>query len=78
MAEGVLAPYPAARRRMGERAFGELMAWLDGHPLSLRLTLPHLESMSPAALLEALAAMQWSFPRAPRRRATGYSRWARR
>jgi tetratricopeptide (TPR) repeat protein len=54
MAAGLLAPYPTARQRMGERTFGELMGWLDGHPLSLRLMLPHLETVSPAALLEAL------------------------
>ena len=28
------------RPRRARRAFGELMAWLDGHPLSMRLILP--------------------------------------
>ena len=62
MAEEVLAPYPGARQRMGERAFGELMAWLDGHPLSLRLMLPHLEAISPAALLDALKGNALQLP----------------
>ena len=36
----LLAPYPAAASRRAGRAFGELMEWLDGHPLSMRLVLP--------------------------------------
>jgi tetratricopeptide (TPR) repeat protein len=50
----LLAPYPAARRRRAGRAFGELMEWLDGHPLSMRLILPHLEITAPGALLDGL------------------------
>ena len=50
----LLEPYPAAEARRAKRAFGELMEWLDGHPLSMRLILPHLETVEPAALLEAL------------------------
>ena len=38
----LLAAYPAAGSRRARRAFGELLEWLDGHPLSMRLTLPHL------------------------------------
>ncbi len=50
----LLAPYPAARERREGRAFGELMQWLNGHPLSMRLVLPHLDSDSPEALLADL------------------------
>ena len=44
----LLAPYPAAAPRRASRAFGELMQWLDGHPLSMRLVLPHLDTTDPA------------------------------
>jgi tetratricopeptide (TPR) repeat protein len=50
----LLAPYPAAQRSRQQRSFGELLEWLDGHPLSMRLTLPRLDSTSPADLLAAL------------------------
>jgi tetratricopeptide (TPR) repeat protein len=50
----LLAPYPAARKRREGRAFGDLMQWLDGHPLSMRLVLPRLDSDSPEALLAGL------------------------
>ena len=43
----LLAPYPAAQPRRRRRAFGELMEWLDGHPLSMRLILPHLDTTEP-------------------------------
>ena len=38
----LLAPFPAARQRRDQRSFGELLEWLDGHPLAMRLTLPRL------------------------------------
>jgi tetratricopeptide (TPR) repeat protein len=50
----LLEPYPAAARWRARPAFGELMEWLDGHPLSMRLILPHLETTEPGILLEAL------------------------
>jgi tetratricopeptide (TPR) repeat protein len=50
----MLAPYPSAAPRRASRAFGELMQWLDGHPLSMRLVLPHLGTTDPAALLAGL------------------------
>ncbi|MDX3538946.1 tetratricopeptide repeat protein [Streptomyces sp. MB09-01] len=53
-ADQLLAPYPQARRRRETRSFGELMSWLDGHPLSLRLILPHLETTDARDLLGAL------------------------
>ncbi|MBL1102653.1 tetratricopeptide repeat protein [Streptomyces coffeae] len=53
-AEQLLAPYPNARRRRESVAFGELMQWLDGHPLSMRLTLPYLQTTSAQKLLAGL------------------------
>jgi tetratricopeptide (TPR) repeat protein len=53
-AGNLLAPYPAAAPRRASRAFGELMQWLDGHPLSMRLVLPHLETTDPKVLLAGL------------------------
>jgi tetratricopeptide (TPR) repeat protein len=50
----LLAAYPAAAPRRAGRAFGELMQWLDGHPLSMRLVLPHLDTTDPRALLAGL------------------------
>ena len=50
----LLAPYPAAAPRRAHRAFGELMQWLDGHPLSMRLVLPHLDTTDPEVLLAGL------------------------
>ena len=50
----LLAPFPAARERRQRRSFGELLDWLDGHPLAMRLTLPRLDSADPADLLAAL------------------------
>lgn len=50
----LLAPYPSAAPRRGRRAFGELMKWLDGHPLSMRLTLPFLDTTEPESLLAGL------------------------
>lgn len=50
----LLAPFPAARERRERRSFGDLLDWLDGHPLAMRLTLPCLEHAEPAALLDGL------------------------
>jgi tetratricopeptide (TPR) repeat protein len=50
----LLAPYPSAAPRRASRAFGELMQWLNGHPLSMRLVLPHLGTTDPAVLLAGL------------------------
>ena len=50
----LLAPFPAARARRERRSFGELLDWLDGHPLAMRLTLPRLDTTDPAELLAAL------------------------
>jgi tetratricopeptide (TPR) repeat protein len=53
-AEQLLAPYPAAAERRERRAFGELLEWLHGHPLSMRLILPRLDAANPEALLDGL------------------------
>jgi tetratricopeptide (TPR) repeat protein len=53
-AADLLAPYPNAAPRRARRAFGELMEWLDGHPLSMRLILPHLNTTDPEDLLADL------------------------
>jgi len=50
----LLAPYPAAQERRERRSFGELLDWLDGHPLAMRLTLPRMDAADPADLLAAL------------------------
>ena len=50
----LLAPFPAARERRERRSFGELLDWLDGHPLAMRLTLPRVDTTSPVDLLAAL------------------------
>ena len=50
----LLEPFPAARARRERRSFGELLDWLDGHPLAMRLTLPRLDATDPAGLLAAL------------------------
>ena len=45
---------PAAQARRERRSFGELLDWLDGHPLAMRLTLPRLDTTDPADLLAGL------------------------
>ena len=50
----LLAPFPAAQRRRERPSFGELLDWLDGHPLAMRLTLPRLQDTDPAGLLADL------------------------
>jgi hypothetical protein len=50
----LLAPFPAARVRRARRSFGELLEWLDGHPLAMWLTLPRLEDAEPGELLAGL------------------------
>ncbi len=50
----LLAACPAAAARRATRSFGDLMEWLDGHPLSMRLVLPHLQTTDAGTLLEGL------------------------
>ncbi|MGW2283861.1 tetratricopeptide repeat protein [Streptomyces phaeochromogenes] len=53
-AEQLLSSYPDTKQRRQSKAFGELMQWLDGHPLSMRLILPRLDSSGPRELLTGL------------------------
>jgi tetratricopeptide (TPR) repeat protein len=50
----LLAAYPAAVARRERRAFGELLEWLNGHPLGMRLILPRLDITDPEVLLDEL------------------------
>jgi tetratricopeptide (TPR) repeat protein len=59
-AEELLLPYPAAGPRRATRVFGELMEWLGGHPLSMRLVLPHLSTTGPEELLDGLRGLDSS------------------
>jgi hypothetical protein len=59
----LLAPYPATADKRNQPAFGELMQWLEGHPLSMRLTLPQLNTTDPATLLHQLQGLTLWFPR---------------
>ncbi|MDQ1027847.1 tetratricopeptide (TPR) repeat protein [Streptomyces umbrinus] len=53
-ADQLLSSYPDTKQRRESKAFGELMQWLDGHPLSMRLILPRLDSTGPRELLASL------------------------
>ncbi|GAA2975358.1 hypothetical protein GCM10010483_19350 [Actinokineospora diospyrosa] len=53
-ANQLLAPYPAAAPRRAHRAFAELLRWLDGHPLSMRVILPHLADLDAVDILDGL------------------------
>jgi tetratricopeptide (TPR) repeat protein len=54
-AEALLAGRPKAQERRQDRAYAELLEFLGGHPLSLRLILPQLDKVKDAReLLEAL------------------------
>ncbi|MFC8140328.1 CHAT domain-containing protein, partial [Streptomyces paradoxus] len=53
-ADHLLKPYPNAQPRREAKVFGQLMHWLDGHPLSMRIILPHLNTSSPQDLLAGL------------------------
>jgi tetratricopeptide (TPR) repeat protein len=53
-AEQLLAPYLAARGRRQTVAFAHLMEWLEGHPSSMCLTLPHLDTTTAQHLLDGL------------------------
>jgi tetratricopeptide (TPR) repeat protein len=57
-ADQLLTPFPAAAARRADRSFAGLLEWLDGHPLSMRLILPHLATTGPATLLAGLQGTQ--------------------
>ncbi|SNT66315.1 Tetratricopeptide repeat-containing protein [Asanoa hainanensis] len=52
--DALLAPYPRASARRRHPAFADLMSWLGGHPLTMRLVLPHLDTADAAPLLASL------------------------
>ncbi|MEU7839270.1 tetratricopeptide repeat protein, partial [Nonomuraea sp. NPDC049129] len=53
-ADQLLQPFPNSRPRRQTPVFAELMQWLDGHPLAMRLIVPHLDTTEPGVLLAAL------------------------
>jgi tetratricopeptide (TPR) repeat protein len=53
-ADALLAGIPASRARRAHPAFGQLLDALDGHPLGMRLVLPHIATTDPEELLDAL------------------------
>jgi tetratricopeptide (TPR) repeat protein len=53
-ADALLSRIPAAAEHRADRSFEELMEWLDGHPLSMRATLPLLDSADARVLLDGL------------------------
>lgn len=53
-ADLLLAHSPRARSRRAGREFAELIQWLDGHPLSMRVILPLLQEYEPRQLLADL------------------------
>jgi tetratricopeptide (TPR) repeat protein len=53
-AEDLLDPLPRAASRLASRSYADLQEWLGGHPLSMRLVLPHLQTTDPGPLLEDL------------------------
>jgi tetratricopeptide (TPR) repeat protein len=57
-ADQCLAAYPSTIARRARPAFAELLQHLDGHPLSMRLVLPHLDTTEPENLLDALRGLE--------------------
>lgn len=53
--DALLEPYPRATARRKSESFAELMTWLNGHPLSMRLVLPHLDTTDAASVLTGLS-----------------------
>lgn len=53
-ADQLLAPHPDAWPKRRVRAFADLMDRLDGHPLSMRLTLPRLATSTAQHVLDRL------------------------
>jgi len=56
-ADEILAAIPSADERRRSPTFGELLQWLSGHPLSMRVILPLLGSNEPLVLLEGLRGL---------------------
>ena len=53
-ASALLAPHSEASERRARREFADLMRWLDGNPLCMRLVLPRLATTDPDDLLRRL------------------------
>jgi hypothetical protein len=53
-ANWLLRGYPQAQACRRERAYAELLVWLDGHPMSMRIILPQLDTTPPRLLLDGL------------------------
>jgi tetratricopeptide (TPR) repeat protein len=50
----LLAPYPVTLPKRQGEAFADLLRWLDGHPMSMKLILPLLEEADPDTILDGL------------------------
>jgi tetratricopeptide (TPR) repeat protein len=61
-ASQLLARDAPAAPSAGEQAYSELMEWLAGHPLSMRVILPLLETTSAEALLDGLRGASRDWP----------------
>jgi hypothetical protein len=53
-ADALLEPYPQAAARRRDPAFADLTTALAGHPLSMRLVLPHMNTTNPATIVREL------------------------
>ncbi|MFE7561703.1 tetratricopeptide repeat protein [Kitasatospora sp. NPDC057500] len=53
-ADHLLAPDPDTVRKRGLRVFGQLLEWLDGHPLTMRLVLSSFDAHEPWHILDTL------------------------
>ncbi|HTT87700.1 MAG TPA: tetratricopeptide repeat protein, partial [Acidimicrobiales bacterium] len=53
-ADRLVEDHPVAEQRRHRPSFSSLMAWLDGHPLSMRVVLPLLQHTEPDALVARL------------------------
>jgi tetratricopeptide (TPR) repeat protein len=53
-AELLVGDRPAASARRATRAYGELLEWIGGHPLTMRIVLPQLDDVEPQVLLDEL------------------------
>jgi tetratricopeptide (TPR) repeat protein/tRNA A37 threonylcarbamoyladenosine biosynthesis protein TsaE len=56
-ADHLLAPYRDAQAKRQTKVFGELLELLDGHPLSMQLVLPHLDTTTAKALLNGMRGL---------------------
>ncbi|MER6360727.1 tetratricopeptide repeat protein [Kitasatospora sp. NPDC001527] len=64
-ADHLLAPDPDTVRKRGLRVFGQLLEWLGGHPLRMRLVLSSLDGHEPWHALDTLVRSGAAAPGAP-------------